>query len=348
MAQYLTRKLVYTLLVLVGVIVVVFFLFQGFGDPARLVMGQTGDSTTLANVRKDLALDQPRWKQFMLYLNDVSPLAVHSAEEIESKQLKGFFVGSEGAKVGVKLPYLRRSYQSKKPVTGMLMQALPNTLLLAFTAMLLASIGGIFFGVIAALNKDRPADTAALLITSLGISAPSFFIGIIIAFVFGFVLNHVTGLSMTGSLWEVDAFEGRRLALSNLILPAITLGIRPLAIITQLTRSSMLDVLQQDYIRTAYAKGLTRTVVVYKHALRNAINPVITAITGWFAELLAGAFFVEYIFGWNGIGKLTVDALDQLDFPVVMGSVLLTATFFVIVNLAADVLYRVVDPRIKD
>jgi ABC-type dipeptide/oligopeptide/nickel transport system permease component len=152
---------------------------------------------------------------------------------------------------------------------------------------------------------------------------------------------------MTGSLYDVDPFEGKTLQLQNLILPALTLGIRPLAIITQLTRSAMLDVLNQDYIRTAYAKGLSRRVVVWKHALRNALNPVITAITGWFAELLAGAFFVEYIFGWNGIGKLTVDALEKLDFPVVMGSVLVSSFFFIVVNILADVLYGIVDPRVR-
>lgn len=109
----------------------------------------------------------------------------------------------------------------------------------------------------------------------------------------------------------------------------------------------MLDTLNQDYIRTAYAKGLSKRQVVFKHALRNAINPVLTAITGWFAELLAGAFFVEYIFGWQGIGKVTVDALEKLDYPVVMGSVLLAATIFVLMNIFADILYGVIDPRVK-
>ncbi|RBB93869.1 ABC transporter permease, partial [Pseudomonas sp. MWU12-2115] len=133
----------------------------------------------------------------------------------------------------------------------------------------------------------------------------------------------------------------------NLVLPALTLGIRPLAIITQLTRSAMLDVLDQDFIRTAYAKGLSKKSVIFRHALRNALNPVITAVTGWFAELLAGAFFVEYIFGWKGIGKVTVDALEKLDFPVVMGSVLVMASFFILVNLMADILYGIIDPRVS-
>jgi peptide/nickel transport system permease protein len=201
--------------------------------------------------------------------------------------------------------------------------------------------------VLAAVKKDSWMDTSAVFTSILGISAPSFFMGIIIAYLFGFVLSDFTGLRMTGSLFDTDPFAGRQLHLENLLLPAITLGIRPMAIITQLTRSAMLDVLNQDYIRTAYAKGLSSKKVIWKHALRNALNPVITAITGWFAELLAGAFFVEYIFGWKGIGKLTVEALEKLDFPVVMGSVLLSSFFFIIINMLADVLYGWADPRVR-
>jgi peptide/nickel transport system permease protein len=171
--------------------------------------------------------------------------------------------------------------------------------------------------------------------------------GIIIAYLFGFVLTDYTGLHITGSWFDIDEEGHKRLTLQNLILPAITLGIRPLAIITQLTRSAMLDVLDQDYIRTAYAKGLKNSTVIWKHGFRNALNPVITAITGWFAELLAGAFFIEYIFGWKGIGKVTVDALEKLDFPVVMGSVLVIATFFILINILADVLYGLIDPRVR-
>lgn len=344
--SYLTKKLLYGLLVLVGVVVVVFFLFQGFGDPARLVLGQAGDSTTIKNIRKELALDQPKWKQFVLYLNDVSPVAVHTAADIEKKQLKGFFIGGE-QKLGIKVPYLRRSYQTKKDVGELLMEALPGTLVLALAAMCIATLIGILLGILAAVKQNTWMDTSAIFASVLGISAPSFFMGIVLAYLFGFVFSQYTGLHMTGSLFQIDPFTGKELQLKNLILPAITLGIRPLAIITQLTRSSMLDVLDQDYIRTAYAKGLSKKIVIFRHALRNALNPVITAITGWFAELLAGAFFVEYIFGWKGIGKVTVDALEKLDFPVVMGSVLITATFFIIVNILADPLYGVVDPRVR-
>lgn len=346
MLSYVSKKLLYGLLVLLGVVILVFFLFQGFGDPARLIVGQTGDSATMQNIRKELYLDQPKWKQFALYLNDVSPLSVHTAADIESKKLRGLFAGGE-TKVAIKVPYLRRSYQSKRDVLQVLLDALPGTMLLAFSAMLIATVIGILLGVVAAVKQNTWWDTSSIFASVLGISAPSFFMGIVIAYVFGFLLSQYTGLNMTGSLYNIDPFKGRQLQLQNLILPAITLGIRPLAIITQLTRSAMLDVLDQDYIRTAYAKGLSRRVIIFKHALRNALNPVITAITGWFAELLAGAFFVEYIFGWKGIGKITVDALEKLDFPVVMGSVLITATFFIVINLLADILYGMVDPRIR-
>ncbi len=346
MLRYLTRKIGYGIAVLIGVVILVFFLFQGFGDPARLVLGQSGDSTTISNIRKELALDQPKWKQFLLYLNDVSPVALHSRTEIREKQLNGFFIGGEHT-LAFKIPYLRRSYQSKKQVSEVLGEALPGTLVLALAAMLLATVLGVLLGVLAAVRQNTWMDTSSVFASVLGISAPSFFMGIIIAYLFGFVFSDLTGLHMTGSLYTTDPFAGKQLSLQNLVLPAITLGIRPLAIITQLTRSAMLDVLDQDYIRTAFAKGLSRKRVVFVHALRNALNPVITAITGWFAELLAGAFFVEYIFGWKGIGKVTVDALEKLDFPVVMGSVLVTAAFFILVNLLADILYGVVDPRVR-
>lgn len=346
MIRYILRKSFYGLLVLLGVVVTVFFLFQGFGDPSRLVMGQRADQATQENIRKELYLDQPRWKQFVFYLDDISPIGIHSREEIKQKGLSGIFAGGE-TKIGLKWPYLRRSYQTKREVGTVLMEALPGTLLLAFAAMVLATVGGIGLGVLAAIRKGTFWDTSSIFVSVLGISAPSFFMGIVIAYLFGFVLSHYTGLHMTGSLFDTDAFAGRQLRLRNLVLPALTLGIRPMAIIAQLTRGSLLDVLDQDYIRTAYAKGLKPRVVVWKHALRNALNPVITAITGWFAELLAGAFFVETIFGWKGIGKVTVDALEKLDFPVVMGSVLVTSCFFILISLLSDLLYGIVDPRVR-
>lgn len=344
---YFFKKLRYSLLVLLGVVVLVFVMFQGFGDPARLIVGQTGDKKTMDNIRSDLYLDQPAWKQFILYLNDISPIGIHSRTDIEKKQLRGLFIGEE-TRIGLKFPYLRKSYQTKKDVGAVLLEALPGTIILALAAMIFATFFGILLGVLAAVKKGTGWDTTAVFSSIAGISAPSFFMAIIIAYFFGVVLHDYTGLNLTGSWFDIDEVTGEKyLNFRNLVLPALTLGIRPLAIITQLTRSAMLDVLNQDYIRTAYAKGLGKKAIIFKHALRNALNPVITAITGWFAELLAGAFFVEYIFGWKGIGKITVDALEKLDYPVVMGSVLLSACIFILINFFADLLYRVIDPRIK-
>jgi len=349
--SYLLKKIVYSFLVLFGVVLLVFVMFQGLGDPARMIVGQTGDKLTMDNIRSDLYLDQPKWKQFALYVNDISPLCLYRKAEIEKKQLRGLFLGGNthnSLQAGIKIPYLRKSYQTKKEVGKLLMEALPGTLILAIAAMLLATIAGIFLGVTAAVKKDTWLDTSAVFSSITGISAPSFFMAIIIAYFFGVVLHTYTGLHLTGSWFDIDEVTGEKfLSLKNLILPAFTLGIRPLAIITQLTRSAMLDVLNQDYIRTAYAKGLGKNTIIFKHALRNALNPVITAVTGWFAELLAGSFFVEYIFGWKGIGKITVDALEKLDYPVVMGSVLISACIFLFINFLADLVYRVVDPRIK-
>ena len=342
------HKLIYSFLVLLGVVGLVFLMFQGFGDPARMIVGQSGDKKTLDNIRKDLYLDQPKWKQFILYVNDVSPIGIHSKEEIITKQLQGVFIGNE-TKLGVKIPYLRKSYQTKKNVGALLLEALPGTLLLAIASILFASFIGISLGIVAAVKKGSWLDSTAVFSSIAGISAPSFFMAILIAYIFGVVLHPYTGLHLTGSWFDIDEVTGEKyLTLENAILPTITLGLRPLAIITQLTRSSMLDVLDQDYIRTAYAKGLPKIKVVLIHALPNALNPVVTAITGWFAELLAGAFFIEYIFGWRGIGKITVDALGKLDYPVVMGAVLLSACIFIVINLLADKLYEIIDPRIGE
>jgi peptide/nickel transport system permease protein len=178
-------------------------------------------------------------------------------------------------------------------------------------------------------------------------SLPSFFSAILAAWLFGYVLKEYTGLNMTGNLYELDDFgEEKIFHFKNLILPAFVLGIRPLAVVVQLMRSSLLEVFQQDYIRTARAKGLSSYSVIMNHSLKNALNPVVTAISGWFASMLAGAVFVEYIFGWNGIGKEIVDALNTLDLPIIMGSVLTIAIIFIIINILVDIIYKLLDPRI--
>lgn len=348
--NYFFRKILYGLSVLWGVVSLVFLLFNVLpDDPARLTLGQRSDLASVAHVRRELNLDKPVWKRYVLYLNDLSPAGLYYKSTDLRSKYQPYAVVSLGARKAmvIKNPYLGRSYQSKRLVWEVLADALPGTMVLAFSAILFATVAGIALGVLAALKRGTWLDTSAILASVAGISAPSFFAGLIMAYLFGYVLSGLTGLSMVGSLWDYDTFGGRFLSLKNLVLPALTLGIRPLAIITQLTRSSLLDVLSQDYIRTAYAKGLNKRQVIWRHALPNALNPVVTAISGWLAELLAGSFFVEFIFSWKGIGKLTVDSLDKFDFPVVMGAILVTATIFIIVNMLTDLLYTRIDPRVK-
>ena len=350
MLRYTIRKILYGLAVLAGIVVVVFFLFNILpGDPARMTQGQRSDVQSLEAVRKEFGLDKPIPVQFVYYVNDLLPIAIHesdSSAKAKYDYIKIFPVSAEKSLV-FKWPYLRRSYQTKRDVSNILAETIPNTFILATTAMIFATLIGIFLGVVSAVNKDSWIDRSANAFAILGISSPSFFAGIIIAWLFGFVLGDITGLNMSGSLYNYDPFRGEVMNWKNLILPMITLGLRPLAIIVQLTRSAMLDVLSQDYIRTARAKGLSNRQVIYGHALKNALNPVITAISGWFASLLAGSFFVEYIFGYNGLGKATVDALELSDFPVVMGSILFVAFIFVIINILVDIAYAFIDPRVK-
>jgi peptide/nickel transport system permease protein len=291
-----------------------------------------------------------------MYVNDVSPISVHRTDDSENylylskdkyPSARVLFHLNENKVIALKFPYLRRSYQSKRRVTEIIFEAMPETFVLATSAILFASFFGIIIGIFAAIRKSTWFDSSSLFITVLGMSGPSFFIGIIIAWVFGYLLTDFTGLNMTGSLYTIDPFEGEQLDLKNLILPAFTLGIRPLATIVQFTRSTMLDILTQDYIRTATAKGLSYYKVITKHALKNAMAPVVTAISGWFAGLMAGSVFVEYVFGWKGIGSEIVAALEKYDFPVVMGTVLIIAVLYVLINLIVDVIYGILDPRVR-
>ncbi len=347
MFDYIVRKVLYGFLVLWGVATIVFFLFTIVpGDPVRMMLGQRADEKDVIAIREELGLNQSVAKQYVGYLNDLSFLSVYDAEKQPCKCLK---IASFGEKVlVVKLPYLRFSYQSKRQVADILAEAFPNTLILASVSILFAMLFGITLGVLAAVLNSNFINRLTLFVTTLGMSLPSFFAAILVAWLFGYVLESLTGLGMTGSLFSVDNYgNGSYLDLKNLILPALTLGIRPLAVVVELTRTTLLDVMSQDYIRTAKAKGLRKWRVITVHALRNALTPVVTAISGWFASLLAGAVFVEYVFDWKGIGVVIVDALDKFDFPVIMGSVLLIGTILVIINIIVDIVYGIIDPRIR-
>lgn len=342
--------------VLIGVATLVFVLFNVLsGDPARMMLDQREDPEVLAAIRAKYGFDQPILTQYAYYLNDLSPLSWHSEEiehytHIENHGYQGVPLVDLGAgELFLKRPYLRESLQQQgREVADVIGETLPNTAILAIASILIAVFLGIAIGIISALNKDSAFDRFWTVAGTMGMSLPSFFSAILIAWLFGFVWSEWTGLSMTGSLYEVDDYGmGRYLALDNLILPALTLGIRPLGVIIQLTRSSVLETLGQDYVRTARAKGLSTFEVVRRHVLRNSLNPVVTAVSGWFASMLAGAVFVEYIFGWNGLGKQIVEALNQKDLPIVMGAVLTIASIFVVINIFVDVLYKWLDPRIR-
>ncbi|MBT8195893.1 MAG: ABC transporter permease [Bacteroidia bacterium] len=357
MFSFLIKRILYGLLVLFGVVTAVFFLFNNLsGDPAQMMMGQRSDVSSIETINKDLGRNFPLHKQYFMYLNDISPISFFQFKEgdgpfifDESKHgtVNPIIKTKNGNAIVFKKPYLRRSYQSGKKVSQIIYEALPGTAILALAAIIIATLIGISLGVWTSLHHNTFSDRFWVFVSILGMAVPSFFASIIIAWLFGYVFSDITGLNMTGSLYAVDPFKGESLQLKNLILPALTLGIRPLAIIVQLTRNSMLDVLSQDYIRTARSKGLSKNKIVWKHAIKNALNPVITAISGWFGSLLAGAVFVEYIFGWKGIGKLTIDALDTFDFPVVMGAVLVVSFFFIIINILVDIVYGIIDPRIR-
>jgi peptide/nickel transport system permease protein len=329
LGNYIVKKIVNTCITLFGVVTVIFFLFNILpGDPARMMLGQNEDADQLKIVQKKYGFDQPIFTQYLYYLNDLSPLSFHSNNEehythLSSKNYKHILLfKTQNKSFVLKPPYLRTSFTRQgKNVSEILKDTLPNTIILASTSIIIALLLGVFFGIISALYKDHLIDKFILIISTLGMSLPSFFSAIIFAWLFGFLWHEFTGLEMTGNLYELDDYgEYSALQFQNLILPSIVLGIRPLAVVSQLMRNSLLDVFNQEYIKTAEAKGLSAKQVLLKHALKNAMSPVVTAISGWFASLLAGAAFVEYVFGWNGLGKEIVNALNSLDLPVIMGA----------------------------
>lgn len=350
MIRFVLKRLGQGVLVIWGIVTLLFVIFNLIGDPAEMMKGQRSDVATEEAIKAKYHLDEPLHIQYLLYLNDLSPVSFYGAEDssyVETASWSVFGGPGSGAFV-LKMPYMRRSFQSDRPVGTMLLERLPGTAILAFASILLAAVLGIFLGTIAALKRDTWIDRSILSVTLLGISAPSFFVAIFLVWIFSVLLGEFTGLNVTGFIFEPNVINsGYTLHLENLILPALALGIRPLAIITQLTRSSMLDSVSRDFVRTARAKGLEEGVVNRKHALRNALNPVITSISGWFASLLAGAFFIEYVFNWHGIGKLTIDALGTNDYPVILGSAIFIGTVFVLVNIVVDILYARLDPRVK-
>jgi ABC-type dipeptide/oligopeptide/nickel transport system permease component len=300
---FIIRRLMLSIPTLIGVMVVVFLLlYVAPGDPVQDMVGERADAETIARLRKELHLDEPLPKQFVLYAGGV---------------LKGD---------------LGNSYITQRPIIRDIRERFPKTLLLAGSAMLLASVLGITIGVLAARNPGGWFDRLSLGFAYLGISFPVYWVGLILILIFAVNLR-----------WLPPSGYG---GLKYLILPALALGSRSIAFLARVTRSSMLEVLGGDFVRTARAKGLRERVVVARHALRNALIPIITVLGLDFGYYLTGSILTETIFSWPGIGRYVVNAIARRDLPAINGTVLFLSIVFVLVNLITDLAYAKADPRV--
>ncbi len=333
------------LLILISVVVLIAsIIYLAPVDPTRLSFGQRSDSATIAQKKQELGLDKPLYAQLVDYLADLSPVVF--TQNLD--KYDGFVVADirlSSYHFLLKKSNLRVSYQTGNKVSTMVRQALPKTIILALASFIFAAIFGILFGVISAAKKDTWIDKSLLAVATLGISVPSYVAAIVMAIIFGFVFHNITGLNIQGSIFEINDYGDDYVAWKNLILPAIALGIRPVSIIMQLTRSAVLEVMGQDYIRTAKAKGLSFIKIMWRHIMPNAMNPIVTSLTGWLASLLAGAYFVEKVFNFKGIGELTINGLINYDLPVILATVIFICSVFIVINIITDMLYILIDPR---
>ena len=348
MLKFLLKKSLYSFSVVLGIITLVFILFELMpADPAKIKLGDHATIEELEREREEMNLNESFINRYLLYLNDLSIVSIHQNERLNIYQSLNL-LSFDNYSLVLKKPYLNRSYIDDRLVSEKIWEAFPNTIILAITSIIIAIIIGIPIGTLCAIKKDHFVDRFFSTTSILGMSLPSFFSAILIMWIFAYKLNWLTGLNVIGNLHELDDLgNGESLKLKNLILPAITLGIRPIAVIVSLTRNSLLDSLSSNFVKVARAKGLSEYNVVVKHALRNSLIPVLTATSGWFASMLSGAVFVEYIFGWNGIGKLLVNSLENVDIPLAMGLIILIGVCFVLINILVDLIYSVLDPRIK-
>ncbi len=336
MLKFILKRLVLLIPTLLGVITLVFFMIAlAPGDPARVMLGERANAEQLAQLRSELGLDQPLSKQYLLYIGRV---------------LRGD---------------LGKSIVTQQKITKELSDRLPATIELALTATLFASILGIVLGVAAARKRNSWVDYSTMTGALVGVSMPVFWLALVLIMIFSVGLDLLpTGGRMNVRLYFrpitnfylIDGIimwfrEGKSdyfvSALKHLILPTVALGTIPLAIIARTTRSSMLEVLKQDYVKTARAAGVPERKVVFRYALRNALLPVITVIGIQFGLLLSGAILTETIFAWPGIGKWIYHSIGARDFPAVQGGILFISFFFVTINLVVDLLYSVINPRIR-
>ncbi len=332
MAKYITKRILMLIPVLIGVSIIVFLIMRVFSpDPAPIVLGEHATQQSMQEWRQANGLNDPVWLQYVNYI-------------------KGALTGNLGT-----------SYYTKTPVTQEIFSRFPATIELAIAAIIFASLIGILLGVVSAVKKNSIFDNGGRVLALIGVSMPIFWLGILLIILFSGTLHWLPSTGRLNPLYQpasvtgfdlIDsALSGDTVALADslrhLVLPALALGMYSMAIITRMTRSSMLESMDQDYIRTARAKGISNGRVIRKHALRNALIPIITVIGLQFGSLLGGAVLTETVFSWPGIGAYTVNCILKSDFPVVQGVVLLVAFVYVLVNLAVDILYAFLDPRIK-
>jgi peptide/nickel transport system permease protein len=304
MLRYALQRILQLIPTILGIYTIVFLLMRVLpGDPAQFLAGSHDDAATIANLRLQLHLDDPIWTQYIGFLGD----SLHGD--------------------------LGKSYVSHRSVTQMLGDALPNTAVLAITAMIFAVGVGVPLGIVAATRRNSVWDSLSRLIALTGVSIPIFWLGLQLQIVFGlqFKLLPTSGLGFD----------------NHLVLPAICAGLGMLALLTRMTRSSLLDVLNQDYVRTAYSKGLATRRVYVRHALSNALLPIITVWGTSVAGLLSGTLLVEVIFSWPGLGRLLVDSIAARDYPLVQGLVILFALIYTGINMLVDLAYPLFDPRIR-
>ncbi|OEH91401.1 ABC transporter permease [Bacillus solimangrovi] len=332
MFAYTIRRLLMLIPVLLGMSLIVFFLIRAIpGDPAQVILGQQATQEAIEALNKKLGLDQPWYIQYVEYL-------------------RGLLTGDLG-----------ESIRTNSPISGEIWPYLAATIELSFIAMLIAIVVGVNAGIISAWFQNSWFDYTAMVFALVGVSMPIFWLGLMEQWIFAINLDWLpsTGresvrdpVEAVTHLYLVDTLINGRTdqfveVLKHLILPGVALGTIPMAIIARMTRSSMLEVMRSDYIRTARAKGMKMFWVVYKHSLKNAVIPVLTVIGLQMGLLLGGAILTETIFGWPGIGRYIYDAIGYRDYPVIQSGILIVAFIFVMINLIVDLLYAAVDPRIK-
>ncbi len=331
--KFILRRMLFLLFILFGVSLLVFISVRLIpGDPAQVMLGERATPEALARLRDQLGLTKPLYQQYFLYMNNL-------------------FHGDFGT-----------SIMSNNSVISEIMKKFPATIELSLASMLIATIFGISAGILAAVYRNTWLDNIVMVGALTGVSMPIFWLGLILMIIFSSTfdllpfsgriditsdITPVTNFYLIDTLLKGD-FEAFWDVVRHLILPAITLSTVPTAVIARMTRASMLEVLNQDYVRTAYAKGVKKIKVIMIHALKNALIPIITITGLQLGLLLSGAVLTENVFSWNGLGSYVVNAVSSRDFPVIQGCVLIFATTFVMVNLFVDLSYFIIDPRVRD